>query len=651
MTEIYCYANGGGYFELYPDTIIAQSLKANDIGDLTSINFNFTDTITIPSSPVNDALLGYSNDEKSTSTLMYTKVPVRIEIGGIQTVPIGIAIIKVVQAGYSLAVVSGAKTFFDTVNTKLLTDLSGLLLESSQGIVASKRNATSGIVYPVSIFKTITSPEFDIKPFIYYSTLIDRIITDAGYTKAGSIFSDTKYLKKICSCWGTAKGYQDSFVKERIVQAYVNAPQNIAIADNGVLHPINFSAALNEGLGNNPIGYWNGTKYIVNEPGVTANYFMFACNVKVEVTIFVPPGYTVDLLVVNANNIGVDNIATNVGSGTYTYDFIKQRTSVTGFSIDPPIALNGTGNGIGIAVIYNSPAAGSTSIDVLTGRIEVTPLELPLSTNDSLGIHSMNYYAKLLPELLQTDLLRDFAVNYGILFTEKDKVLTCTTMNEVITSGTIVDWTDKREPSIKDSIDPTLTSYAQLNKFNYQARDGYVNNKLGEGGFAIANVNLQTQKTVYESIFDASMQAEAITVSLTSMFTPTDADYFGIYPKVNGAADVFKLALVRSKYSGESNITYPNGASYSDYFIAYFIDPQQGDTLDFDQDILQFYGSFITSIQKLRVINRVYNLTVEDIAAYSALNRIHDNGALYRVNLISNFIKGKSTNVQLIKIV
>ena len=645
----YAIKVNGSYLDLYPNTVIAQTLKALDIGALASRSFNFTNRISIPKTINNDIILGRSWDIDSITNVPYTKLSATIEVSGIEIVSEGILYIQDIGKDYNVNIISGSKGFFDSISTKTLNDLTGFTKASTRNDVASYRNTTQDVLYPVVINETIDSPQVTQLSFIYYHSIIKKIFTDAGYTYSGSVFSNTKFLKKIVSAFGTTKGYVPSFVENRRASGYITTTQSFSVQNNGTSQLIQFTGT---NLPGNSIAYWDTTAshYKSVDASITAGVLLYSCNVRITINITVEAGKTVNLVLRDQSGNVVDNVATNVGSGTYTYDFVEKNITNTGFLTEPPIARNGTTYGIRLAALYNSPAGASTlTCDVIvnSGSIEVTPLEIPLSVSNGTGLTSYIYYASLLPTVKQSDILKDFAVRYGILFNEKDGNVECKYIEEIVNS-TPIDWTSKRDRNKNDQLQYSVGDYAQSNYFRYSNSDDTVNSDLGIGSFNIPNINIQLTTDIFTSIFDNT--GSAIANNIFAAYLPTDANYFGAYPKVYGQIDGIKLLLTRSKYSLEPSVTYINSTSYSDYLVGYFEDPQQSDSMSMQQYINNHYQSYISLLQNVKKIVRYYNLSPLDIARFDFTVPIYDGGSMYLVNEIKNYVSGKVTAVELIKI-
>ena len=59
--------------DMYPNTIVAQTLKANEVGNIKTRNVSYTNSFQIPSTENNDRVFEYANNLNSETTIPYTQ--------------------------------------------------------------------------------------------------------------------------------------------------------------------------------------------------------------------------------------------------------------------------------------------------------------------------------------------------------------------------------------------------------------------------------------------------------------------------------------------------------------------------------------------------------------------------------------------------
>lgn len=157
----------------------------------------------------------------SVNKLAFEKIRVDVESSGISLMKNGSAFIPEVNNGYKLNGFAGNYDFYKNIKEKSLQDLdmSGYDFTFSLSKVTSSQNATTGVIFPVcetfspestegtSTVQEATNGSFYLVrasmllPFIFKSTLIAEIITQAGFQLDASaeIFTDPQFRDCILS--------------------------------------------------------------------------------------------------------------------------------------------------------------------------------------------------------------------------------------------------------------------------------------------------------------------------------------------------------------------------------------------------------------------------------------------------------------------
>lgn len=653
----------GVSIDLYPKTVVAQTLKSIDIGDLTTRKFNFTNTINVPSTKINDAVFGMSSNYLSDSAVPYSKLPAKINVSGIETVSDGIATISSTSDGdYAIYIISGSASFFSLIEDKKLSALSDFTYSSNAAGKSARRNSTSGLLYPVGYYGVDSSAQnvHTNVPYIYDVSILEAIISEAGYTGSGSIFTNPKFLKQVTGAFANQKGYADSFVDDRRVSVNKTIAQVGSVTNGGSNQrkQITFDTVKEGGLF--PLGYWDATTsaYICNDPRapvLPTNSFMFRVIYRLTIDITVTPGHTVDIGI-SSNQYSGGSFSTpisNVGSGTHSFDSIitnvPQIISVNGDALGPHGILNGPG--INIFIQYNtSPGFVPIPFTVNSATLVIQPHQIPLSTsfvNDTSPFYT--YYSGLLPDVEQKEFIRNIMMQYSLIPSEENGVISFTSIDEIINSrSSALDWTNKREKG-NDGIEFTPLTYAQANRFLYTNRDENMTEGFGGGSFDIQNTNIVTTKDIFRSIFSGCIESveDGLLVAYVPLFdggTLDDSNIYNINPN-------YRNLLVRSKLASEPAVTYPDTLSYSDYLAVYFEDPNQTYSMSWQQFINDNYTQFISFLQKAKIITRNYKITEMDIASLNFNRLIFDADSYYLVLSVSNYVKSKSsTSVKLFKV-
>ena len=185
--------------DMYPNTIVAQTLKANEVGNIKTRNVSYTNSFQIPSTENNDRVFEYANNLNSETTIPYTQKSVRQIENGVEIIRNGYLQMSQAGDGYRISIISSGYGFFNQIEGKYLVDLdlSALIADFDPD---TNMNTTTGVIFPVINYGDFDGSSMDSAtnlPSIYYHTIINQIFTDAGYSKSGAIFSNAKYLNLI----------------------------------------------------------------------------------------------------------------------------------------------------------------------------------------------------------------------------------------------------------------------------------------------------------------------------------------------------------------------------------------------------------------------------------------------------------------------
>lgn len=624
-TEIYI---GDSLLDVSLDTVVAQTMKANDIGDLTTRNFNYTNQFKVPFTENNDRIYENARQHQSDTNVPYSKQVARIRQDGIDTIGNGVHYLKKASDGYEIFIISGAAAFFDKLGDNLLSDLDTTSIDAVFDATAS-RSSTSGVVSPVIDYGNYntTTNDVDIStypPSLYYFSIIDLIFSNAGYSKSGTIFSNAKYLSTIIPYSKSSYGYSGNFCKARNVVAVRTSAQvmgSVATAKTLTYTAVNKA---------DDFGYFNaGTGiYTPTQSGASSGDYLFYTRVTLVIDFTITAG-------VGNVNVYMDSplgdlcvFLQDKGTGVYS----RSTDFADGTIPNPFGAVQGDYIKVEIAQFNLTPA--SVTVNSATITIECIPRPA-----------QWLYYNELMPEIKQKELMLDFAFRYGQLFKENNGAVSCKGIDEVILDrANAKDWTLKRVRK-SDQVSYTPDRYAQSNliNYNFNVEEG-VTESYGQGDLTITNLNIPIKQTLYQSPFYSSLtkQVGGVYMMVVPIFdTSTAITKFDNEPGL-------RIALVRDKYSYEPNVIY--SGSQSSYKVAYFEDPLQSNSMVWSQFLNDHYFYLSQILQKAKVIEREYNLSSEDIASLDFFVPIFDEDSYYLLNVVGPYVSQKKTKVELIKI-
>jgi len=260
MNEVLIYVNET-LIDLYPGENIALTFQSINVGNINKRSANYSNTIKIPKTENNNVVFGNADLIKSSTNKPYRKQTVKVVQNGVEVVQNGVGILRDIEGSYSLEIFSGVYDIFSVIGTKLINRLdfsdinnNGLIYPfTAAGWSDSRaddvRNTTDGIIAAViqygvnlrsvvgaittEVYATLTDNDTPYYlPSFFYHTIVERIISQAGYYYDGEIFSDEKYNSLIITAGnsGSSSTYDDDFYKDRSFKAYTNGNMGLCLS-------------------------------------------------------------------------------------------------------------------------------------------------------------------------------------------------------------------------------------------------------------------------------------------------------------------------------------------------------------------------------------------------------------------------------------
>lgn len=632
MTEIYI----DGIFMDTDDKVgkIAVTYQNFVFLSLDRIRANYTNRISLPLTTNNRLKLDQMAPLSAISTVPYTNHSIRIVQAGIEIIPSGVCQITGVQDRIEIDVQSGIKGFFDALEGFYLNDLDLSAYNGNWGRSEREavRSTTSGLICPVvetgesilvdagAYTKYYATASDDVHskftPFFYYHTLISMIATFTGFTFSGSIFSEANhYLKMILAC---GHQYDDKFINDHKVIIKTTTSQSTVVTTL-----INF-----ETLVIDLPGYYNSTDdNIVVQNSDTALDFM---PVQLNLTVAGWNG-------VNANNDRVEilkngslliqNNPTFLTQTGAVRTFVTIKTSVKNGDIFEARIVSGTGSNVGItsAVLSFGVFLSSETGDALA----------PLNSS----YPQYYYFNNLLPRIALKDFIKDFMKMFGLVCSEENNIITFKTIEEVLTGLPTTSELLKENKKRKININYAL-SYPKTTFFKWIIAeiDTTINSVFGRGEYSLTSVPNESSFE-YESLFTASQKT-----TIANMANIANINVYNHFTTFG-----YRLLMVRA--NDGINVRYVSGGtSRTDYLIAYFIDPKQQYSLDFQEFINQFYGTYIDVLNNYAAIEQEFLISQVQSVSMDLLTTKHKQGITYLVEQVSSFVPGKFAKFKMIRI-
>lgn len=618
---------------LPPTVVIAQTLQIFDPGRIGSIVTNFTSSIRLKDTFLNEQVVGFLSDSKTKSDVPYSSLSCKYIENGIPLIRNGRVVINEANDGYSLTIYSGPWGFFEIVESWTLWDLNFLDINTSwsQADRDGYRNTTTGIVQALvddgrlvqdqaASAPTIENQGDILKPpQVYYHTVIEKIFESAGFEYEGDIFTNDVFLKLAMPL--SVVYFDPAFLESKSFFAAAPGTQEI-------VNPVSpVDVLFNQNVKQGSDSFYDGiSQYIVNNPDTTARYYrlQFFFDLTIEVI-----GGTVDINITPGAGYSDTIEETNVGSGTYSASYLSSLGQAHGDIIKVTITTN----------------TGTPTVNVVAGSFyTVTYTGTDGEQFVTNIVPAYVYFNKLFPRVAVLDLLRDFCVRFQVQITQINNKIVCNTFNHILDLRSGPDWTTKRDKGL-NRIRYLFSSYGRVNVIKSPTDDFTpdLTDNYGDGSFEIPNENLRASSVVYTSMFNVTQMINTFGVLMLNMNLEPDISQFGRMPGL-------RLFFVRDRYDHEPPVLY-DAIDREDYKVGYFFDPNQTYELSWQFFIDNFHTKYIErSLRKVRLIEREYNLNDLDIYAFNQQVPIWDSNERFLVTKIINRVSGKACKVELLKI-
>lgn len=468
------------------------------------------------------------------------------------------------------------------------------------------------------------TPPFYIPTLNYFQT-IRALIEGAGYTFDPDFSAaDQTYFERLNIVFGKPKlEYNTRLTEQFRFKALASGTEVINLTTSAI-HLISFT----EVEYNGSAGWYNNTNnYVIPIIGFDIGVRFFT---RIVVSVTVGAGDALSIYLGNGATIIQDEAGNNI-----IYPVITVSGDYT-ITLETPLRTYGSSS-YGFSVQCTIGAAGNTTVQVLSGYAysEISPLPVG-------RIHTSNL---VLPDMLQTDFFADFLYRFGALVKESNSTLTVKGIQDIIEGRlSAKDWSQKRDVSKPQSIDFLYSQYARNNYFNDDPQTA----EDATGIMEIDNENLSFSKTVYSSPFKAIEQIffEGIKICRVPVFDFESNDPYKVSDNFQAGP---RLIYMRDDETTDPTVEY-NGVTQTQYNVATYGDPTSTDKATWQYFIDRFYPGLKTSLDSVKIVNRYYQLTEVDIQTLDQLKLMYDDNTYFIILKVENYVYGKSTKVQLLKV-
>lgn len=466
----------------------------NNLGELKDRQAYSTNTFKLPNTQNNRIACGIPDSAQLIQTEPYRKNTAKIVQNGIEILTNGIGIITAAGPNIQLQILSGLIGFFDLLADKKISDLDLSDFDHTWNLstVANSQGNTDGFIYPVIDYGSLSETERkadarQLRPATFRKTILERIVSESGYTITGVPLSYPKYLNSLIPFTNDKFTHGKAYADMLAIYKMSARNTNNFIINQGAL---NQTIPLNDDATTDPNNSWNGSQF--NAP-ITARYrinFKFTLvATRVQFGGSTPEIFT-SIKVNGVDQAGVLNTITNALGDTQTFE--NQELSIEiGLNAGDTVLINALQQP-GVNRLYAIYQAGAQiSADVIVEDV-IYGSEVQLSAT--------------LPDITQKNFFKDFLQNFGLIVIPNNytKELLLINMEEVYANKpNATDITDKLINS-QDDITFAFEGYG-INNYGKYKEDDAVPDGTGDGLMTLDNLTLDDNVTLFTSVFAASV--------------------------------------------------------------------------------------------------------------------------------------------------
>lgn len=480
--------------------------------DLTDVNiavsyecasdfkFNSNTSVEIQLPKTKNNLWAFENNHVlvNDSTLPYDFIEASCQVDGID-MKIEFCILESISSVIKCRLFGGNFTLFSDVKDKSIQELDFSDLDHTRNWSAMLPllDTTSGLIYPIIDYGTLTDLNNNIDadfiyPAIHLHTVVNKILSEIGYTLSGDLGTDPEYLKCIIPFSAQQKSFTDDYTDSLFFEAYKSTDQ-LHDTDVITIYTPPFDVEVSD-----PSNRWiTNTYYALIAASYTFHlkYKIYTVGVsdmvlKIDMCKFVAGG---SLEIVQSWEYPTD--FTSDGFGIYHIDedcdpvnlIVNERITFQVHSKESHTVKGGTDTAFSLAAIT----------DYLNGYNELWQV----SPN--------------LPNIKQGDLIKYCLQAFGCIVQCDDstKTIIATKISTIINNaytGNYDDWSD-----LLDRTNPETITFkqdvAQINHLKYLDDDNVIKPDGTDYEFRINNRSLPLEKDLYIAPFGASLFTNVFT--------------------------------------------------------------------------------------------------------------------------------------------
>jgi len=542
------------------------------------------------------------------------------------------------------------KKFFDAIDGKTLNDLDTSAYDVN-GIndiaIQNSITNTSGFIFPAisNNHYTYVPASFSVDAFtelfknipcFYYKTVIDMIFTLSGFTKSGTVFSDTNRYSKLI--FNLSYLLDQKWLDAKYGEMTKSTSQTFN--DTGAGIPVSTKVTFTEGVsGSDNFVDLPNSRYIIGNthPSGGTSWFplkhIFTGNI-------VSNGMTTVQVAIKRNGFNLVTQAVSISDKSFTLEY----TNEVGY---------GRNNDIFEAYILSQDISGSAKTCVISNFKMVQQGFQSTDTNPIFGTltNAISYYADwrtMMPRIYLKDVIKDFMVMFGLVMKPIGNNI------EFVSIESMMNATPRLDLSNKDSKSTGSISYSLKGKFaqkNYfrwktlvEIDPSLLNENFSRGELVVGDTSLPFEKDSYLSIFTASVTGNK--AQLTGIVLLNVYQGGGVWKN----AISYGTRLMMTRDSDNVNIRFIAGNNRTTYKIAYFVDRVAPFSLDYQLILDLYYNRYESALQNFLSLKRKFSLSLVKAESIDQFVPQTIDAQSYILESLSNVITGVSAEATLIKI-
>jgi len=599
----------GQEIELKNDGKLAQTKQVNDILSLSTRQTNYTNSFSIPRTAKNIRTFEGLGIIGNDSNVPYQKnVASLFNDAGECFVFEGWAVVSETAKDFKCNIYDGNLEVYKVIENKTLADLDLTALSHSKTTaeVVSTFDNSKPYKYIIadyngkSLYDTNKINIDYLAPSVKASWLVSQIETYSGFTFNGGFKTDPNYLNLFMTY---PKGAPSGSVK---ITAYKT---ETFVSNSSTL---------------------TGLSPTITTSTITQSGKNFTLTKNAFIEITVKANFTFSRFFPSTETDGVLKMFVN--GDIYTIGDLKKGVETTIFV---PIQLNAND-------IFSFFVEGIYFNSTSTGNY----LYLNIDERASLSIDFLDE----LKGMTMRDFLNEIVWRFGLtLFKEKySTVYDFKSVSEITNFENAIDWSSKFVSLEGEKY--IFGSYAQNNWMRYKYNNE--NEKHNDGFLLIDNKNLDDSKTVIPS----KIYSPELSFSENLGFTSRVYKLWDKEPKDDGTTSYKPLAnrfyFMRSvEKTFDTSVTIGSPSLFTSQTITSA--PVESFTgLTFNEIISKYYPDIKKILNKTQVLNVRLNLKDSEVSDvdFSVPYYFKQLGGSFMLNKISNFIPGKETTVELIRL-